>query len=120
MTTAIDPTIRIMPAPSPGIYRGVPMHVYHAWDAVSNTRLSHLRRSPAHLQAYIAEPPADTVSQVVGRAAHTAILEPEQFADIFCVAEQCTATKKRRRPVHERGHAIPSRPWLALRHRGAL
>lgn len=73
-----------VPTPDPGIYPGVPMEQYHAWDAVSNSRLSKLRRSPAHLKAYLEEPPPDTIALVLGKAAHMAILEPELFQQKYC------------------------------------
>ena len=40
-------------APEPGIYPGVPMDEYLGWDCASNSRLRRLRRSPAHLKAYL-------------------------------------------------------------------
>ncbi len=103
MTSVLDLSARlnaamnrppVIPAPAPGVYENVPSATYHAWDAVSSSRLGWLRRSPAHLMAYIAQPPEDTAAQVIGRAVHTAILEPEQFASTFAVAEQCSAIKK--------------------------
>ena len=63
-----------------GVHRDVPFGVYTAWDAASNSALGHLQRSPAHLRAYLEEPPADTEALALGRAVHAAILEPELFA----------------------------------------
>lgn len=68
-----------MKSPEPGIYPNVPMSEYHAWEAASNSRLSQLLRSPAHLKSYIDRPKPDTDAQVIGRATHAAILEPESF-----------------------------------------
>ncbi len=65
--------------PEPGMYPGVPMHEYHAWEAVSNSQLSRLARTPAHLRAYLTSSPKETTAMVLGRAAHAAILEPEEF-----------------------------------------
>lgn len=70
----------------------VPMDEYHAWDAASNSRLTHLMRSPAHLRAYMDEPFGDTPALAFGRAAHTAILEPAVFESRYLLAEQCNAT----------------------------
>lgn len=80
--------------PEPGVYAGVPMDVYHSWSAASNSRLSKLRRSPAHLRSYLDEPKKDTSALIIGRAAHTSILEPEDFGRLFLVAERCEAIKK--------------------------
>lgn len=68
-----------METPGPGVYPGTPMQVYHGWDAASNSRLSRLLKSPAHLKAYMEEPQADTAALALGRAAHSAILEPDDF-----------------------------------------
>jgi len=73
-------------APEPGVYPGVPAEEYHAWDAASNSRLGKILRSPAHLKAYLDDPPADTASQILGRAAHSAVLEPDKFgSDYFMI-----------------------------------
>jgi hypothetical protein len=67
-----------IPAPVPGVYPGTPMDIYHAWEAASNSRLTKLRRSPAHMKASLSEP-QDTPALRIGRAAHSAILEPDDF-----------------------------------------
>src|SRR5581483_278000 len=54
---------------------------------------TQLRRSPAHLKAYLDQPPADALALKIGRAAHTAILEPDEFSAQFAVAGQCEAIK---------------------------
>jgi exodeoxyribonuclease VIII len=66
-------------APGPGVYPDVPMGTYHRWNAVSNSRLTKLDRSPAHLLAYLQEPPDDTKALAEGRAIHCAVLEPDFF-----------------------------------------
>jgi hypothetical protein len=70
------------------------MDIYHRWEAASNSRLSRLRQSPAHLKAYMDEPPAETDALFLGKAIHTAVLEPDQLILRYTVAEQCVATKK--------------------------
>jgi hypothetical protein len=80
--------------PVPGLYPGIPASEYHRWPLASNSRLSRLRRSPAHLKAYTDEPPADTTALALGRAAHAAILEPFDFDADYTVAGQCEAVKK--------------------------
>lgn len=70
----------IWPAhPPSGVHRGIPMREYHAWEAASNSRLTRLMRSPAHLRAYLEQPAEDTASLSIGRASHAAILEPDDF-----------------------------------------
>lgn len=69
--------------PPPGIYPGVESHVYHGqWNAASNSRLTHFKRSPAHMQAYLAHP-TETAAMILGRATHSAILEPDDFKARF-------------------------------------
>ncbi len=58
----------------PGVHPHVPASDYHQWPMLSSTWLGKLHRSPAHLAAYIKEPPPDTNTFIVGRAAHSAIL----------------------------------------------
>jgi exodeoxyribonuclease VIII len=65
--------------PRPGLYRGVPQEVYHAWGAISNSALSHLKRSPRHLRQHLDTPVEPTPAMLLGSATHTAILEPDQF-----------------------------------------
>jgi len=68
---------------APGVYPDTPMDVYHTWPAASNSRLSRLLRSPAHLRAYLDEPQADTDALRHGRAIHAAVLEPDDFKARF-------------------------------------
>lgn len=69
--------------PPNGVHIDVPMDEYHTWDAASNTRLNRLKRSPAHLKAYLDEPPPDTAALRLGRATHAAVLEPDLFAERY-------------------------------------
>jgi hypothetical protein len=80
-------------APLPGVYPGVPMIEYHRWPGASNSRLSKIRQSPAHLKAYLDEP-TDAAHFAIGRATHSAILEPDDFGASYVMPEQCGATKK--------------------------
>lgn len=62
-------------APPPGVYTGVPFETYLTWDAVSQSMLSELRRSPAHLKAMLAAPDDDLDNLRIGRAVHCLTLE---------------------------------------------
>lgn len=88
MATALPPTAPGTRLPAPGVYANTPAALYHAWDAASNSRLSKLQRSPAHLRAYLDEPPEDTDALRQGRAVHAAILEPDAFTTEFVAAPQ--------------------------------
>lgn len=80
--------------PDVGVHPGTPSGVYHSWHAASNSRLSKLRRSPAHLKSYMERGDSDTAALATGRAVHSAVLEPDDFAARYIVASQCGATKK--------------------------
>lgn len=75
--------------PEPGIYPGVEAHIYHRWEAASNSALSHLLRSPAHLREAVTNPKPATEAQVLGTAAHALILEPDTFAGLYTMADRC-------------------------------
>lgn len=53
---------------------------YAALDAVNWSTLKVLRRSPLHYQHARANPRADADYLAMGRAVHTAVLEPDRFA----------------------------------------
>ena len=78
----------------PGIYRDLPAATYHAIDAASNSRLTLLKRSPAHMKAAIDCPEESTPAQIVGEACHLCILEPERFVSRYAVAPECDRRTK--------------------------
>lgn len=53
---------------------------YHEADGVRSTALKSAVRSPAHYNAYLAQPRADTPAFRFGRLAHLAVLQPDVFA----------------------------------------
>lgn len=72
---------------TPGVYKGVPEDQYFALPAVNASTLKLLARSPAHCRARLdglaVEVP--TAAQLVGRALHAAVLEPDRFGrDFLC------------------------------------
>lgn len=96
------PVQKIIPAI--GIHENVTEDVYHRqWDAVSNSRLTILHdRTPAHLREAIDHPPADTAATIMGRAIHSAILTPGEFAGYI------------RGPEHARRSNKDKDAWAAL------
>ena len=62
-----------------GQFHNVPMEQYLAWDAVSNSSLGHMLRSPAHFRAELEQPREQTPAMAIGTAVHTSILEPDAF-----------------------------------------
>ena len=71
--------------PDPGVYPGIPPDTYHAWDAASNSSMSKLFRSPAHLKSYLEEGQKETPALFLGMAIHAAVLEPDRFGDDYGV-----------------------------------
>jgi len=65
---------------NPGIYRDIPEADYHKIDAYSNSRGSKFKKAPAALQYSIEHPGADdSDTLLIGRAFHSATLEPSVF-----------------------------------------
>ena len=62
-----------------GIHKGMSFAEYAAIDAANSTMLRKFARSAAHARCYMMEDEADTPALVVGRAVHTAVLEPGEF-----------------------------------------
>jgi hypothetical protein len=68
-----------------GIF-AAPDDVYRAAPEVSQSMLKLLRRSPAHLQASLTEPPKpSTEAQILGNITDYALLEPFKFKDSYHV-----------------------------------
>ena len=104
-------------APLPvGVHRGVPATRYHAQAYASNSRLQRLKRSPAHLAAYLAESSESTTALRIGRAAHTSILEPDHFDVEFVAASACTGVKKDGDPCAFAGSVLTDQGWRCGTH----
>lgn len=97
--------------PEPGVYAGVPWEQYHAWDLASNSRLTKIRRSPAHLKAYLEERKEDTTALLIGRAVHSAILEPDDFTLRFTKALRCAANTKAGSQCSNSGIILTASGW---------
>jgi exodeoxyribonuclease VIII len=73
------------------VLQGLPFAEYRAIDAASNSRLTLVKRSPRYLREMIENPPADTKEQIIGRAFHSLVLEPQLFYAEYAHAGQCAA-----------------------------
>ena len=69
-----------MATPKPGIHEGIEPEEYYSWDAVSNSRLSLLKRSPAHYKHGFTE---QTDAMRLGTLVHTGVLEPLAIAQRY-------------------------------------
>lgn len=99
--------------PEPGIYTGVPMEIYHAWDAVGNSHLGQMKRSPRHYRYWLDHEQDQTEPMKLGTAAHMAILEWERFQATYRVhlegARNTKAVKDDMAAIEGAGF-IPLRP----------
>jgi len=64
----------------------IPFGEYAATPGVSATTLDYIRKSPAHCRAFeLGELRIESTSLTVGKVAHSAILEPDTFADEYAI-----------------------------------
>lgn len=80
--------------PTEGVHPNVPMSEYGAWDAANYSALKHFDRTPAHARSAMVRPRDQTPAMFLGAATHSAILEPELFADEYAVAPVCDKRTK--------------------------
>lgn len=106
-------------APLPGVYPGIPMLTYHRWPGASNSRLTKIRQSPAHLKAYMEES-VDALHFKIGRAAHSAILEPDDFARNYVIAQRCTAITQKKTQCSNSGNVYANGEWFCGTHSGGF
>ncbi len=72
----------------PAIVEGMPNEVYHRQAGVSGSGLHTIRQySPAHYAYAGGEEPTDPRPREIGTAIHTALLEPERFAEEYMLTE---------------------------------
>ena len=101
-----------IPAPAPGVYPGVPHEVYRSWDAVCQSDLKRLQKSPAHLQAYWADPPAQTPAMRLGTAFHAYLLDSsEVFAKSYAIAP-CGLDKRTVATIHGMAESLFNNPAI--------
>ncbi|MEA3225639.1 MAG: PD-(D/E)XK nuclease-like domain-containing protein [Planctomycetota bacterium] len=71
----------------PGVYYGMSFADYRRIDAVNHSLLWEMQtKSPKHALYYRDHPKEDTPALLIGRAAHSLILEPETFTEHWAVA----------------------------------
>lgn len=69
--------------PKPGVYLGIPDAHYRAWDAVSQTGLKTLLRSPAKFRWEQQHPRRRTPAMLLGSLMDCLCLEPDAFGEYF-------------------------------------
>lgn len=75
--------------PEPGVYYGLDASQYHAAEALSSSGAKKLLRSPLHYLLMRTQPAEPTAAMVFGTACHTAVLEPDCFAQRIAQTPDC-------------------------------
>ena len=120
ISAKLNAALKERPVPEVGIHPNTSHAEYLRWAGASNSRLSKLKRSPAHLKAYLDEPDQDSDALRIGRAVHSAILEPDSFTGVYVVAGQCTGVKKDKARCVNNGKSLTNEGWRCDVHPGAL
>lgn len=106
---------------APGVYGDISAAQYFALPYASNSRLSLLKRSPAHLKADIDNPATTTDAQKLGTAAHHAILEPGVFEQRYTLGGSCSAELKsgarKGEPCGTTGSVRVGGDWFCGKHK---
>lgn len=68
---------------APGVYPGMSYAEYHRIDAINNSGLTDMLRSPAHFREALLHPRDPTEDMAFGQAFHTATIEPARFGDDY-------------------------------------
>lgn len=103
-----------------GVHSGVPFSDYCLDPGINASTLKHFAgRTPKHAKLELDKPDEDTTSMTIGHAAHTAVLEPNQYDQIYAVYPKAEFTEKYGRSnsnahkaaraewENEHAHAIP-------------
>lgn len=77
-----------------GYYSDIPFEEYNKWEGLSDSQMKALKQSPMHYQNYLNKPFKDTPAMALGRAVHTAILEPLEFAERYRVCPEADGRTK--------------------------
>lgn len=71
-----------------GIRASLSNEEYHSGEGISKSNLDLIARSPAHYMAAMTAAREPTPAMVMGSAFHTAVLEPEKFDEMYCIAPE--------------------------------
>lgn len=71
-----------MSEPKDGVHFGVPFTEYQSWRAINQSSIRHGRKSMRAMRHAMTVPTKATPAMALGRAIHSAILEPELFGKI--------------------------------------
>lgn len=105
---------------APGVYDDVSEEQYFALPYASNSRLTLLKRSPAHMKADMEQPRQETEALFLGTAIHSAVLQPDEFARRYIVSGPCEALLKsgdrKGEPCGNNGGSRHAGAWFCGKH----
>ena len=83
-----------------GAHQNIPLSEYRSWDAINQTKLGLLKRSPAHFKHMSEQEDKITEAFTIGQAVHTACLEPDKM-DRYAVAPDCDKRTKAGKEMYQ-------------------
>ncbi|MBW2037031.1 MAG: PD-(D/E)XK nuclease-like domain-containing protein [Deltaproteobacteria bacterium] len=90
-----------------GFHPHMPFDKYLAIDALSNSGLKKLAKSPAHYKAPDKpRTPQQQLALDIGSAFHTATLEPELYDELYCITKTARVSAAERASVKEQGKTL--------------
>lgn len=105
--------------PAPGLYRGVPAAIYHAWPALSSGRLRAIdgeRTCPARVRHELDNPKAPTKQMILGCLTEQALGVEDRGAAVAGQCEGKTAGKASRRCSRAGGALYDGAGWRCHDH----
>lgn len=106
---------------APGVYENISDVDYFALPYCSNSRLTLLKRSPAHLKADIEHPGESTPAMALGTAIHACVLQPDVFRARYTLAGACGTELKsgdrKGQPCGATGSVCVGGAWYCGTHR---
>ena len=91
---------------------------YYNIPRMSNSAMSHFRKSPKHYLHYISQPQEETEAMIFGRAFHCAVLEPDNFSHDYAVMPNIDRRTKEGKEKYEQFKAeAGSRTVLTIAQR---
>ena len=88
-----------------GVYPDMPEDQYFKLEAVSNSRLTPLLKSPYHCRYFIDHPEPPTAAMTLGSAVDCLVLTPTLFNSRFAVSSQCVAPTQKGQRCSKNGQA---------------